>query len=119
MRTAAILIAAAALTGWAGAASARVSDVDYIQANRCAALAEGGSSADAFKTYVKSEGRGRHATIQRMATDAASKARRQSRSDSAERKASLDAELGGVCQAFIGGDQTTGTAAKSDASPAS
>ena len=121
MRTAAIAIAAAGLAVWGTAASARISDVDYIQATRCHALAsaEGGESAQAFKGYLQSEQRGRNATVSRMAEDAAAKVKREIRTGSAERRAKLDAELGGVCQALLGADKTTGQAAKRGASPAS
>ncbi|MFC3079576.1 hypothetical protein ACFODL_15865 [Phenylobacterium terrae] len=121
MRTAALAIAAAAtVAAWGTAASARISDVDYIQASRCHALAaaDGGADAEALKAYTKVEARGRPATIKRMADDAAAKAARDARSDSAEKQAKVAAELGGVCQAFIA-DQSTGTAAKSGATPAS
>ena len=55
MRIAAIAIAAVALAGMGTAASARISDVDYIQASRCGALADAGGppSAEALATYVK------------------------------------------------------------------
>ena len=121
MRTTAIVIAAAAITAWGAPASARISDVDYIQASRCHAIAaaDGGADADAFKAYLKVEGRGRHATVDRMAEEAAAKVKRQARSDSAEKRAQLEAELGGVCQVFLGNDKTTGQASKVDGSPAS
>lgn len=122
MRTAAIAIAAAtaALASWGTAASARVADVDFIQATRCHALAsaKGGADADALKAVTASEARGRNPTVRRMADDAAAKARRDARNDSAAQQAKVDAELGGVCQVFLG-ERTTGTAAKPDASPAS
>jgi hypothetical protein len=121
MRNAALAIAAAAtLAAWGTSASARISDVDYIQASRCHALAsiDGGDDAEALKAYTKVEARGRHATVKRMADEAASKAARDARSDSAEKQAKVAAELGGVCQVFLG-DRATGTAAKPDATPAS
>lgn len=121
MRTAALAIAAAAtVAAWGTAASARITDVDFIQASRCHAIAsaKGASDAEALKTVTKTEGRGRHATVKRMADDAASRAARDARSDSAQKQAKIDAELGGVCQVFLG-DRTTGTAAKSVATPAS
>jgi hypothetical protein len=121
MRTAAMLIAAAGLAAWGAPASARISDVDYIQASRCHAIAAaaGGANADAFKSYLKTEGRGRHDTVTRMADQAAAKAKRQATAGSAEKRAAIEAELGGVCQVFLGTDQTTGQAAKSEKSPAS
>lgn len=121
MRTAALAIAAAAtLAAWGGPASARISDVDYIQASRCHPLAEvnGGADAETLKAFTKVEARGRHATVKRMAVEAASKAGRDARSDSAEKQAKAAAELGGVCQVFLG-DRTTGTAAKPSSTPAS
>lgn len=121
MRTAALAIAAAAtLAAWGAPASARISDVDYIQASRCHAMAQakGGADAEALGSVTKAEGRGRHATVRRMADDAASKAAREARSDSAEKQSKVDAELGGVCQVFLG-DRTTGTASKASATPAS
>lgn len=123
MRTAAFAIAAAAaatLAAWSAPASARISDVDYIQASRCHALASAGGGADAetLKAYTKAEARGRHATVKRMADDAAAKAARDARSDSAEKQAKVAAELGGVCQVFLG-DRTIGAAAKPSATPAS
>lgn len=121
MRNAALAIAAAAtLAAWGAPASARISDVDYIQASRCHALAsvKGGADAEALKAYTKVEARGRHATVKRMADDAASRAGRDARSDSADKQAKAAAELGGVCQVFLD-DRATGTAAKSDTTPAS
>jgi hypothetical protein len=119
MRTAAIAIAAIALAASATAASARISDSEFIQASRCGVLANGGESAEALAALVKAEGRGRNVAVRQMADRAIEKAKRDASSDSATKRASVDAELGGVCQALIGADQTTGQAAKAAKSPAS
>ncbi|MDD3837457.1 MAG: hypothetical protein WCY15_07230 [Phenylobacterium sp.] len=122
MRTAALAIAAAAtLAAWGTAASARVSDTDFIRASRCHALASasGSAHAAALASVTKAESRGRADTVVRMADKAAAKAANEARSDSAEKRAKVAAELDGVCQAFLG-DKSTGTASSSTAaSPAS
>lgn len=107
MQTASGLCAAAALSAAAFGASvaeARVSDSDYIRASRCHAIArsDGGStaSAEALARFLAEEGRGRQAPVQAMADKAAAKAKRDLKTDSAERKAQLMAELSGACQAY-------------------
>ena len=106
MRTIFALAAAFALSATAAsAAAARVSDVDYIRAQRCEALASSGlasADADAMRKFVKAEGNGRNTAVRQLAEDASAKAKRQARTDSAEKKAELLAELSGPCQAFKG-----------------
>jgi Skp family chaperone for outer membrane proteins len=107
MQIATGVYAAAALSAAAFAASmaqARVSDSDYIRASRCQAIAGSDASAsadaEALAKFVAEEGRGRQAPVQELADKAAAKAKRDLRTDSAERKAQLMAELGGSCQAY-------------------
>lgn len=90
----------------AGVAEARVSDTDYVRASRCQAIAKSDASksveADALAKFLATEGRGRQPTVQEMADEAVAKAKRDLRTDSAEKKAKLMAELGGACQAYTG-----------------
>lgn len=101
--------AAAALSAAAFGASvaeARVSDTDYVRASRCQAIAKSDASksaeAAALAKFLSAEGSGRQPTVQEMAAQAAAKAKRDLRTDSAEKKAKLMAELGGACQAYTG-----------------
>lgn len=88
----------------AGAASAspRVSDVDYLRANRCKGLAQGLGENDAvagLSSFVKQEGKTRlDAIIERGDEEFARAKREASRVDT---KARLQAEFSGACTAYM------------------
>jgi len=84
-------------------ASDRVTDVQYLQANRCRALAAsemlGPRDTSSIDAFLKAEGRARPAAVLNMAQDAQNRARRQAQS--VDRKARLEAELNGACVAYL------------------
>ncbi|MDO9222171.1 MAG: hypothetical protein Q7U20_00485 [Caulobacter sp.] len=104
--TAAAIIVATAVSGTAAFAqtSQRISDVDFIRANRCAGLAAatGASNATAFTNVVKRQSIGRDDTVVTMARRAGEKATNQVRNASETRGAKLRAELDGACQKYAG-----------------
>ena len=117
MKTAAILLAALSLTA-AGAATAgsHLSDVDYLNANRCRGLAEGLGSGDVagLDTLIKAEGQSRVEFIYAKGQEALARGKREaSRTDSRER---LSAELNGPCTAFEGGATASASAGKNASS---
>jgi len=117
MKTAATLFAAlglaVALSG-PGAASAagRLTDVDYLEANRCRGLAQGMGVTDTsgIDALIKTEGRTRMDVIYERGHEEQARGKRDaSRTDGKERFA---AELNGACSAFLGGGSTASAAAK-------
>lgn len=84
--------------------SKRISDVDFIRANRCASLATatGVAGASSFSNVVERQSRGRDQVVVGMARKASDKAANQVRYGNDERRASLRAELDGACQKFAG-----------------
>lgn len=99
-----VFAAAASVLALGSPASAEVSDQDYIQASRCAAIARSSKfkspDAQAYKAFLETEARGRTITTRRRADMAASLAKQEALTASGEKKADLEAELSGVCQAF-------------------
>jgi hypothetical protein len=106
MKFAAIALAAASLLtvgASAAAASDRVTDMDYLKANRCRGLAAGiGGSADTsgLDSFIKTEGRGRNPYVVQRGQEEFDKAKRQARSTDARER--LTAELAGPCVAYMG-----------------
>lgn len=102
MKIAAVAVVVSALA--AGSASAAVSDVDYLKANRCKGLAagiEGVVATEGFSQFIKAERGARPMYIMERADREFQRARREAKSrDSRER---LTAELTGPCQAYLGG----------------
>jgi carbamoylphosphate synthase small subunit len=97
----AILLAAIAAAGFATAASAAVSDSDFIRASRCKGIAEGlGVDAADLTSFVRAEGRTRLPIITDQAAAAEKKARRDVAK--AEAKSRFETELSGVCAAYAG-----------------
>lgn len=93
-----VLVSLAAMDA---AAAARATDVDYIRANRCRALANaipGQIDAAAIDAFVKAEGRSRTALVQERADAEYARARKEARGE--DRKERLTRELGEVCQAY-------------------
>lgn len=103
MKLIAIAFAATGMLAAAGSAAAAVSDVDFIKANRCRALAEANVAevdTAAMQSFLKTEQRSRSAYVLERGKAEYDKARREAKSDSAERKARLAAELTGPCQVY-------------------
>lgn len=104
MKVAAIALAVtAALAATSASAAARVSDVDYLRANRCKGLAtgiDGVVDVAALDSFIKSAGASRAPYIVQRAGEEFQRAKREARSE--ERRARLTAELNGVCQAYLG-----------------
>jgi len=108
MRTAAFVIAAAGLlTATSAVAGDRFTDVDYLKANRCRAIAAsealGPVDTQAIDTLIKTQGRSRTGAVEEMAQRERVRARREAANP--ERKTRLEAELKGPCMAFMGGGQ--------------
>lgn len=107
MKIAAIAIAAMgfAVAGSAVAAE-RISDVEYLKANRCKGLATSlGSPAEAvaLDAFVKSARGGRSAFVAERADAEFDRAKREARNQG--RKDQLSAELTGACQAYTAAAQ--------------
>jgi len=107
MRILAGVIITAALATTAEASPARLDDVAYMQAARCAGLASSSKlgSADAaaaLKAMVKNQSGGRDFYIQDKADDLQRDAKREADRADDVRKAKLTAELNGACAALKG-----------------
>lgn len=103
MKLIAIAFTTAGLLAAAGSAAAAVSDVDYMKANRCRGLAASGITevdTAAMDAFIKAERGARSSYITQRAQAEYDKAKREGKTDSAERKAKLTAELTGPCQAY-------------------
>lgn len=105
MKIAAITVAAIAMLGSSAAsASEKVTDVDYLRANRCKGLAtsiHGVVDESALDSFIKSNRGARAPYIVERADEELSRARKEARSE--DRKDRLTAELTGPCQAYLGG----------------
>jgi hypothetical protein len=117
MKTPAILCMTLVL-GVAGTASAtgRLTDVDYLRANRCRGLAEGLGVGDttALDALIKSEGRSRVEIIYTRGQEEMARGKREaSKSDLKER---LSAEYNGPCMAYLGGAGAAASAAQNSSS---
>jgi hypothetical protein len=97
---AAAALAAAALAGSAAAAT-RVSDLDFLKANRCRGLAAGmGTDTAGLDAFIKAEGRSRQDVVRRMGGEQADRGKRDAAN--ARLKDRVAAELSGGCTAFTG-----------------
>lgn len=95
------LCATIAATAFAGAASAAVSDSDYIRASRCKGIAQGlGADVTDLAGFVRAEGRTRLPAVSEQAAQAEMKARRAAAK--ADSKAKFEIELSGACAAYAG-----------------
>ncbi len=113
------LVAAAAS---ASAATPRVSDGAYIQAERCAALisspALGRHDTSGIDSFLKDQDRGRVEAAYERGQEARENAAREARTAGAYAKSQLMAERDGICQSYAGGPAiaaTTDSHAKSRA----
>jgi hypothetical protein len=111
MKTAAILLATLGLTvAGVAAASERLSDVDYLKANRCRGLAAGMGVTDtaSLDALIKTEGRSRIEVVYQRGIEEMQRGKRDGgKTDGKER---YTAELNGACTAFLGGGKETAAA---------
>ena len=105
-----IMIVGAGLVACAASASAatpRVSDGAYIQAERCAALisspALGRHDASGINAFLKVQDGGRDEAAYERGQDARENAAREARTAGSYAKTQLMAERDGVCQSYAGG----------------
>jgi hypothetical protein len=115
------LAAAAVFSATTASAGDRLTDVDYIKANRCKALisssALGGQDATGIDALIKQQSRGRAPFIMQKGEDAQDSAARAIKSGDEVRKQRLVAERdGATCQAFLSGGQALTASAKSSTS---
>jgi len=108
MKTAVLLLATLTLGVCAADAAVAASgehltDVQYIQANRCRGLAAGLGMGDTatLDSLIKTEGRSRFDTIYERGQEAQVRARREASSQDAKDR--LNAELNGACMAYLSG----------------
>src|SRR5689334_22108805 len=104
MKAAAVLLVTFGLAcAGAATASERISDLDYLKANRCKGLATTLGSGDlaGVESLIKAQGRGRADAVLQRADEELSRAKREAaKSDLKDR---LSAELSGPCVAYMGG----------------
>lgn len=103
MKIIAIAIVAGGLAAAAGSASAAISDVEFLKANRCKGLADSGvASVDvaSMDAFLKDERRARSPYALERGKVEYEKGKRDGKSVSADRRDRLAAELTGPCQAY-------------------
>jgi hypothetical protein len=107
MKVAAVAFVALGLAvAGSAAASSRVTDVDYLKANRCKGIAAGmGADTAGLDAFIKAEGRTRVDYVLRRGEEEASRAKRQTAD--ANLKDRLSAELSGGCAAYMGEGKST------------
>jgi len=101
MKIAVLLATVGLACSGVASASAHVSDVDYLKANRCKGLAVGLGAGDtaSLDALIKAEGRTRAEAIVLRAQDELARGKREAaKSDLKER---LTAELNGPCEAYM------------------
>lgn len=94
-------LAAASGVAIAAPAAERMSDVQFLQLNRCAGLVSApnmGGDGKVVEAAVREQGRGRDPYIMQRADEVRDQATRDARHASGERAAKLAAERDGVCQ---------------------
>lgn len=105
MRLITTAFAAVCVLTAAGTASAAVSDVEYLKANRCRGLAAAelaNVDVAALDAFLKAEKRSRTTFVADRGQAEMDRARREAKTTNPERKARLTAELTGPCQVFKG-----------------
>lgn len=103
MKIIAIAAVAAGMLAAAGSASAAISDVEFLKANRCMGLADSGvATVDtaAMDAFIKTERRARSPYALERGRAEYDKGKREGKSVSADRRERLAAELNGPCQAY-------------------
>lgn len=109
MRIATTIIAltvAAAAAAPAFAQPGRLTDVEYLQAARCAGLASsdalGAMDSASIEALMKAQGRGRAEFIADKASQITADAKRAAKKAGAERRAALIAERDSACARYVG-----------------
>ncbi len=108
MKTTIIAMTAALLASGAASAAAKVSDVDFLRANRCKGLAmtlSGVVDPQTLDSFIKAERGSRMPYVVERAEAEFQRAKKEARAE--ERKTRLSAELSGPCQAYVSEGQTT------------
>ena len=103
MKFAIIALAAATLAAGAASASDKVTDLDFLKANRCKGLAAtltGVVDAGSLDSFIKAERGARAPYVMERAAEEFAKAKKEARGE--DRKDRLTAELTGGCQAYLG-----------------
>jgi hypothetical protein len=103
MKYAVIALVAATFAAGASSASDKVTDVDYLKANRCKGLAtsiDGVVDPAALTSFIKAERGTRASYIVNRGDEEFQRARKEGKSQ--DRKERLTAELTGSCQAYLG-----------------
>lgn len=98
------LAAATLLSAGSASAAGKVTDVDFLKANRCKGLATtltGVVDTASIEAFIKAERGARAPYVMERASEEFTKARKEARSQ--DRKERLTAELTGGCQAYLGG----------------
>ena len=104
MKFAVIALAFTALAAGSASASDKVTDVDFLKANRCRGLAAGLTGVvdpTQLDAFIKAERGARAPYIIDRASEELQKAKREAKSE--DRRDRLTAELTGPCQAYLGG----------------
>jgi hypothetical protein len=99
----AIIAMAAVFAAGTAAASDKVTDVDFLKANRCKGLATsltGVVDTSSLDAFIKAERGARAPYVMERAEDEFTRAKKEAKG--ADRKERLTAELTGACQAYIG-----------------
>src|SRR4051794_17268237 len=100
----AIIALAATLAAGSAVAAPKVTDVDFLKANRCKGLATsltGVVDTGSLDAFIKAERGTRMPYVTERADEEFAKAKKEARST--DRKDRLTAELTGPCQAYLGG----------------
>ena len=103
MKFAVIALVAATFAAGAASASEKVTDVDYLKANRCKGLAtsiDGVVDPAALTSFIKAERGTRASYIVNRGDEEFQRARKEAKS--ADRKERLTTELTTACQAYVG-----------------
>lgn len=114
MKTALLLAVAslglAATAAGVAQAGSKMTDVDYLRANRCRGLAAGlgGSDTTSLDALIKSEGVSRAEVIYERGQQEMDRAKRETRNQDGKER--LTAELNGPCVAYLSGGKATASA---------
>lgn len=113
MKITAIVLAASAFASVGAANAAELSDMDYLRAARCHALAATDLvdvDTAAIDKMLRDQRYGRSSYVLERANSERSRAGRQARSAEGDERTRLLAEVNGPCQAWLGGAASVTTA---------
>jgi hypothetical protein len=103
MKISIIALTAALAAGSVASAAEKVTDVDFMRANRCKGLATsltGVVDPAQLNAFIKAETGARAPYVIERATEEFNRAKKEGRSE--DRRERLTAELTGPCQAYLG-----------------